>query len=313
VIDIRTYRFPDPTLKTRKAGESMSLNKKRIMRWVALTTGIIILVLYLVLPIGMAISAVFPIKEAVGAPPAGFNAITLHAADNETLAAWYLPPSNGAVIILIHGAGGSREGLRPHAQMLAQHGYGVLALDLRGHGASSGKTNRFGWSSTPDIGTAVHYLQGLQEVKHIGGLGLSMGAEVLLGAVSEYPALTAVVADGATRRCVQELLALPSERSLYRNFTARVMFTAVQVLSGEQPPKPLLDSMVEAKSTRFLWIAAGANAQEVKFNNLFAEILGSRGSLWIASDASHIGAINRYPAEYEQRVVDFFDGTLLRD
>jgi uncharacterized protein len=291
----------------------MSLNKKRIMRLGALIIGIIILAFYLVLPIGIAISAVFPIKEAVGAPPAGFDAVTLHTADNETLAGWYLPPSNGAVIILIHGAGGSREGLRPYAQMLARHGYGVLALDLRGHGASSGKTNRFGWSSTLDVGAAVHYLQDLQEVKHIGGLGLSMGAEVLLGAVSDYPALTAVVADGATRRSVQELLALPTERPLYRNFTARVMFTSVQVLSGEQPPKPLLDSMVEAKSTRFFWIAAGTNALEVEFNKLFAEILGPHGSLWIASGVSHTGAINRYPAEYEQRVVDFFDRTLLRD
>ena len=113
-----------------------------------------------------------------------------------TLAGWYKPPLNGAVIILIHGAGGSREGMRPYAAMLARHGYGVLALDLRGHGASTGRTNRFGWQGTQDVGAAVAFLQARDEVKAIGGLGSSLGGEVLLGAASKYPALKAIAADG---------------------------------------------------------------------------------------------------------------------
>ena len=51
-----------------------------------------------------------------------------------------------------------------------------------------------------------------------------------------------IAADGATTRSLDELLALPSERPLVRNFTARVMYAAVQILSGETPPVPLLDS-----------------------------------------------------------------------
>jgi len=126
--------------------------------------------------------------------------------------------------------------------MLRRHGYGVLALDLSGHGASEGVSNRLGWHGTRDVGAAIAYLRGRTEVKRIGGLGLSLGGEVLLGAASEYPELKAIVADGATQRCVAELLALPSERPLYRNWTARVMYTVVQLLSGQEPPRPLLDS-----------------------------------------------------------------------
>ncbi len=146
---------------------------------------------------------------------------------------------------------------------------------------SSGATNRLGWQGTSDVGAAIQYLQQREEVNRIGALGLSMGAEVLLGAVSEYPSLLAVAADGATRRCTEELLALPSERSLYRNFTARVMYATVQFLSVEKPPKPLLASMVEANSAKFLLIAGGANGLEVKFNELFAATVGARATLWI--------------------------------
>lgn len=289
------------------------MNMKRILRWVALVLGIAIIGLYFVFPIAMGVIAILPAKETVGSPPSGFNEITLRTDDGEALTGWYKPPANGAVILLVHGAGGSREGVRPYAEMLSQHGYGVLALDLRGHGASSGKTNRLGWESTPDVGAAIQYLQARENIKQIGGLGLSMGAEVLLGAVSEYPSLKAVVADGATRRCTEELLALPSKRPWVENFTPRVMYAAVQVLSGEKPPRPLLSSMLEASSSRFLWIAAGTNALEVKFNQLFAETIGARGSLWIASDASHTGAFTRYPEEYEKRVIDFFGVSLLGD
>lgn len=285
--------------------------RKRLIRWIAIAIGSVMVALYLLLPIGMGVAAIVPSRETVGSPPAGFEAVELRTDDGVSLAGWYAPPTNEAVIILVHGAGGSREQVRPYAEMLVRHGYGVLALDLRGHGMSGGATNRLGWQSTPDIGAAIRYLQERKEVSRIGGLGLSMGAEVLLGAVDEYPSLLAVVADGATRRSIEELLALPSERPLYRSFTARVMYAAVQVLSGGKPPKPLLDSMVEAKSAMFLLIAGGAKSLEVEFNERFVEVVGTRATLWIAPDAPHTGAFGRYPGEYEQRVVTFLNHALL--
>ena len=279
---------------------------KRWLRRLAVLIAAALVGLYIALPIGMGVSAVAPLKSAVGAPPIGFQAITLTTEDNVNLAGWYAPSNNGAAIILIHGAGGSREAVRGYAEMLMRHGYGVLALDLRGHGESAGVSNRFGWQGTRDVGAALAYLQSRSEVNSIGGLGLSLGGEVLLGAASTYPAIKVIVADGASQRCIAELTALPAEQPLVRNFTARVMYTAVQVLTGETPPKPLLDSMREAADTRFLLIAAGANEREVAFNELFADTIGARAELWVARDVPHTGAFDQYPAEYEQRVIEFF-------
>jgi pimeloyl-ACP methyl ester carboxylesterase len=295
-------------------GKSMSLSAlyhNHLLRWIV---GLALLAgfgLYIVLPVGSALITVFPNKQTVGSPPEGFEEIALTANDGVSLEGWYAPPGNGAVILLLHGAGGSREDLTAYADMLTRHGYGVLALDLRGHGLSQGITNRLGWESTLDVGAAVTYLGTRPDVQRIGGLGLSMGGETLLGAASTYPAMTAIVADGATRRSLQELLALPSERPLPRNFTARVMFAAVGILSSEKPPPiTLLDSMLAAKSTSFFLIAGGGNAQEVAFNQLFAQTVGERVELWVAPDAEHTEAFSRYPEEYEQRVIGFFDQVL---
>lgn len=280
---------------------------RRAFRWIMFLIAAVLVMLYLVMPIGVGVSVVLPYPESVGAPPAGFEAITLTTDDQVMLAGWYKPPINGTVILLIHGAGGSRERMRPYAEMLARHGYGVLALDLRGHGTSTGRTNRFGWQGTHDVGAAVAFLQARDEVKAIGGFGSSLGGEVLLGAASEYPAIKAIAADGATARSLDELMALPAERPLYRNFTARVVYAAVQVLSGETPPVPLLDSMIAAPSTSYLFIAGGGDEREAAFNELFAAATPHRSRLWIAPSAPHTGAFGLYPDEFEQRVIAFFD------
>ena len=144
-------------------------------------------------------------------------------------------------------------------------------------------------------------------MRNIGGLGLSMGGEVLLRAASQYPLLTAIVADGATRRSIEEVTALPTERSLVRNFTARVMYATVRLLSGAEPPLPLMNSMEEANRTQFFFIAAGSDALEVQFNQLFAKNLGGRASLWVVPEVSHTSAFERYGDAYEKYVIDFFD------
>ncbi|MCL4830744.1 MAG: alpha/beta fold hydrolase [Caldilinea sp.] len=273
--------------------------------------GLLLVLVYLVYPAAAGVVALLPGRANVGSPPPGFAEITLTANDGVPLQGWYRAPENGAAIILLHGAGGSRATMRGYAEMLARHGFGVLAVDLRGHGQSQGATNRLGWQGTLDVGAAVQFLQSRADVQRIGGLGSSMGGEVLLGAASAYPQIAAIVADGATARSIEEMLALETNRPLVRNFTARVMMTTVQLLSGQQPPKPLLDSMIEADATQFLLIAGGANAREVAYNQLFQATLGDRAALWIAPDAAHTAAFVRHPEEYERRVLDFLQAQLV--
>jgi len=290
--------------------KTKSLNFKRLLRWLAFLLIAVLLLLYIVLPVAMGAAAIMPASSVPGEPPAGFAPLSLQTEDGVALAGWYAAPLNSTAIILLHGAGASREAVRPYAEMLTRHGYGVLALDLRGHGESGGSTNRLGWQGTRDVGAAVAFLEERPEVEKIGGLGLSLGGEVLLGAASQYPSIAAIVADGATRRSLDELLTLPSERSLVRNFTARVMYAAVQLLSRQEPPLPLLESMMDSDVTEFLLIAAGEDEMEVKFNEMFADTLGERAQLWVALGAEHTGAFGLYPDVYEQRVINFFDEAL---
>ena len=85
--------------------------------------------------------------------------VTLRTADGVRLAAWYVPSRNGAAIVLVHGGGGDRDGLKLHATMLARHGYGVLLYDERGRGDSGGRSNAFGWDWPADVEASVDFLE----------------------------------------------------------------------------------------------------------------------------------------------------------
>jgi pimeloyl-ACP methyl ester carboxylesterase len=269
-------------------------------------------VLYILLPVGFGLFASLRRTGDVGPPPDGFSAIQLVTEDAIQLMAWYRPPENGAVILLLHGANSSRDGVRSYAEMLSGSGFGVLALDLRGHGESQGGGNSFGWNSAKDIGAAISYLEEQADVKMIGGLGLSMGGESLLGAISTYPQIKAVVTDGATQRSIGDYTVLPSRQGLARSWSTRVMYAAVELFSGDTPPVRLVDSISAAKETRLLLIAAGNVKSEIEYSAYFLDTAGSRAELWTAPGAGHTGAYSIYKEDYEQRVVKFFNDALVQ-
>ncbi len=287
--------------------------KFRLLKIILIVVLAAVIGVYVLMPVGMGFFTTLRSARQVGSAPEGFTEVTLQTADTVALAAWYLPAQNGASIILLHGSGGSRESVRSLAQMLAKNGYGVLAFDMRGHMSSGGDgVNAYNWGGTEDVGAAVDFLQKQESTKAIGGLGVSLGGEVLLGAASQYPQLKAVISDGATYRTLGDYLALPSRRPIVRSFTTRLMFGAAQLFGGVKPPVKLIDSIAQAKETSFLFIAAGNVERESEYGALFEQAAGGRSQLWVVDGVGHTGAYAKDPAEYEQRVTSFFDETLIQ-
>jgi alpha/beta superfamily hydrolase len=286
--------------------------RKRLLRWLIVILIGVFVVINIIFPIAFGYFATTSAHTTVGPAPDGFQVITLKTSDDVELAGWYAPPENGAVILLLHGAGNSRDNVRSYTAMLVKNGFGVLAFDLRGHGESDGRANRLGWNGMKDVGAAVDYLSNQGNVQTVGGLGLSLGGEVLLGAVSTYPELKAVVSEGASYRSFEEFRALSSVRNVFRSTPPWIMYTSVRLFSGDTPPTPpILKSITEADTTRLLLIAAGDEGKEIEYNTLFSSEVGDRAELWIVLDVGHTGAYARDPEEYERRVIAFFNETLL--
>jgi uncharacterized protein len=108
-------------------------------------------------PVTAAVFATNRPPGALGlATPASYGRayrnVAFRTADGVRLSAWYLPPRNGAAVLLLPGAGSTRAAVLGQGAVLARHGYGALLLDGRGHGRSGGHAMDFGWlpaSSSP--------------------------------------------------------------------------------------------------------------------------------------------------------------------
>jgi alpha-beta hydrolase superfamily lysophospholipase len=121
--------------------------------------------------------------------------ITLRAADGTTLSGvWHAAMRPAPAVLLLHMLTRSHAEWDATAQALNLSGFGVLALDLRGHGASAG-----GWSEglgpmQQDVQAALDWLKARSDVAggHIGIAGASLGATLaVLGAAAD-PAVRSI-------------------------------------------------------------------------------------------------------------------------
>lgn len=191
--------------------------------------------------------------------------------------------------------------------MLQESGYGILAIDQRGHGDSTGQTNRFGWEGNKDIQASVTFLEETKKINSICGLGLSMGAEVLLGSASNNPKIKAIIAEGATYRSFEEFKSLESNAHPIRSISPLVVKDlTLKLVSGQKEPNTILDSITHSESY-FLFIAAGKRSEGIEFNSYYQEKTTEQSELWIIEDADHIQGINAEKELYEQKVLEFFD------
>jgi len=128
--------------------------------------------------------------------------VTFTTGDGLELEGWYVPSRNGAAVIAFPGRNGSQK----QARMLARHGYGVLLFDRRGEGVSEGEPNSWGWGGYRDVEAAIAYLQRRPDVDpdRIGGIGLSVGGEMLIETAARTDELAAVVSEGAGARSFRE-------------------------------------------------------------------------------------------------------------
>jgi len=240
----------------------------------------------------------------------GLREVIFSAPGQPRLAGWYVPSRNRAAVILVHGTSADRAGVMTETRILAAAGFGTLAIDLPGQGASEGHT-LWGVKERQAISTAVDWLSERPEVDptRIGAFGFSMGAYVLTQAAVLDERIRAVTLAASPTDVVEKtwvtsgrwglLSQLPQYWALRasgmpldmlpKDVIGRIAPRAIFIVNGD------LDSIVPPYMARQLAAAAA----------------GGSTQLWMVAGAHHGDYSRVVPKEYGERLAGFFHGALL--
>ena len=283
---------------------------RRYLRRALVGTAGLVVAIALVAPFMMAYGYTHLGRAVVPDPKLGgadYENVKFETGDGLELEGWYIPSKNGAAVIAFPG----RSGPRKPARFLARHGYGVLLFDRRGEGDSEGDPNALGWGGTKDLEAAVAFLRERPDVDpdRIGGIGLSVGGEMLLQFAAESDDLKAVVSEGAGIRSVREA----SEQSGAEKWASLPTWGAITagaaIFSNHSPPPNLKDlaSRIDPEAVFFIYADRGQGGEKLSAD--YHEVAGRPKQLW-KTDSAHTGGYDAAPREYERRVVRFFSKSL---
>jgi uncharacterized protein len=131
----------------------------------------------------------FPDRERMSPAAAGLpgaEEILLDTADGERVIAWHLPPQGDRPVVLyLHGNGGALSHRAQRFRALTADGTGLVAIDYRGFGGSSGQPTESGLLI--DAATAYGFAAARYPSARIAVWGESLGTGVAVGLAAERP------------------------------------------------------------------------------------------------------------------------------
>jgi fermentation-respiration switch protein FrsA (DUF1100 family) len=241
---------------------------------------------------------------------------TVRASDGVELRGWKVVPrsASGDWVLLFHGVSDNRTGDLGHAELLLRHGYSVVMMDSRAHGKSGGDMATYGWKERYDTAAITDALYATEQVRHLCAHGVSMGAAIALQSAAVEPRIAAVSAEdpfASLREVGYDYAGLDVSpfigNTLFRPASIFAM-RAIARTGGFDPDAVSPEKAVSQRPFPVLLIC-GANDHRIPCRHAEAIYHAATGpkELWIVQGAGHASALGQAPAEYENRVVSFFE------
>jgi uncharacterized protein len=232
------------------------------------------------------------------------------------LRGWKVVPAsaNGDWVLLFHGVSDNRTGDLGHAEFLLRHRSSVVMMDSRAHGKSDGNMATYGWKERNDTVAITDALYASEKVRHLYAHGVSMGAAIALQSAAVEPRIAAVSAEvpfANLREVTYDYAVLDVSpflgKTLFRPASIFAM-RAVAKTGGFDPDEVSPEKAVAQRPFPVLLIC-GTNDHRIPCRHAEAIYEAATGpkQLWIVQGAGHASALGQAPAEYESRVISFFE------
>lgn len=241
---------------------------------------------------------------------------TVRANDGAELRGWKIaPPSpNNDWVLLFHGVSDNRTGVLGHAEFLLCHNYSVVMMDSRAHGESGGPIATYGWKERHDTIAITDALYKSDNVRHLYALGVSMGAAIALQSAAIEPRIAAVAAEDPfanLREVSYDYAGLDLSPLLGKTLFRPATFFALRAIAqaGSFDPDQVSPEMAVTQREFPILLICGTNDHRIPCRHaqaIYNAAIGPK-ELWIVPGAGHAMALGQALAEYENRVVTFFE------
>lgn len=245
-----------------------------------------------------------------------YEDVTVTNPDGMTLAGWFIPSQNGAVIIMQHGYKSTRDELLNEAQMMQAHGYGVLVTSVRAHDQSEGELITLGYYEMQDMEAWYQYLISRDDIDpdKIGIIGNSYGGMLSIQYAAQNENIKAVVANCAfssmsdtVSTSVRHFTGLPDFP-----FVPLIVFWA-ENMTGIQMEEIDTTQWIPDISPRPVFLMQGGKDTVIspESGQILYDAANEPKELWFDPELGHVGFDKERAEEYETRVSAFFDQYLL--
>jgi fermentation-respiration switch protein FrsA (DUF1100 family) len=257
---------------------------------------------------------VTPVRFAVSQTPASiqkpYEDLTLTTQDGLKIAAWYIPGRKPQAIIVVHGINANREAVLPEAAVLAEAGYPLLMIDLRGHGQSEGNEVTYGYREAYDVLAAANYLDQRPEIEQIGVLGTSLGGAVVARAAGLDSRLGAVVIESSYSSLPRAVADSFDQRSFFPKWPFAPLFIGLaERRLGLRVDQVNSAAELAKLGQRPVLIIHGTNDDLFPLHHaeeMYAAVQGPK-SLWVIEGMGHQSPVIGNEEAFKAHVLPFFE------
>jgi dipeptidyl aminopeptidase/acylaminoacyl peptidase len=240
---------------------------------------------------------------------ANLGAVSFLSRDGLRLAGWYVPPREGATVIVTHGAASDRGAMLAEVRLLAAAGFGVLAFDWPGMGESEGCV-RWDGPARRALVAAIDWLSSRTEVDahRIGGLGFSIGGVVLTQVAADDARIRAVVLEAPAAN-FRDFVHVNSGRwGPFSEWAGRLAIRNSGLLDPSFEPTAVIARI----SPRAVLIVGGTNDRAVPGPSLGKLYDAAREPklLWVVEGAGHGDYHAVAATQYTTKLTEFFSSHL---
>lgn len=290
---------------------------KRVLIFVA----VLMILMYVGICYYFSSRVIIPPKRALNSPEelvekyGAFTDVVVETEDGLTLEGWYFdhPDTASCGVIMVHGHGSNRFGMRYWMPYFWLKGCDVLLYDHRAHGESEGVYGTFGIMESRDLLRVHEYFKSSTNLQNeeIGWVGSSWGAATVLQAGPKVDNLAFILSDSPFK----DLNSAVMERAIrdygsWINLLKPTIYALVKIRADFDPEKANTISRAEQVSVPVLLIHSQTDeATSSDQSEAIAAAMNPDNLIFHHTDwgSLHTKDVRNYPDRYWGLIDDFLE------